>query len=309
MSHRLVMVTGGAGFIGSHVAEGFLARGDAVHLMDDLSSGSMENLPSGAIFHEVDVCSDAAGDVMREVRPEILVHHAAQINVRRSVEDPGLDAEVNIGGLLNLLEAGRTTGLKTVVFASTGGAIYGEQKVFPADEEHQVWPVSPYGVAKLACEKYLFYYHAIYGIDVTCLRYANVYGPRQNPHGEAGVVAIFCNKLLAGERPVIFGDGQNTRDYVYVSDVVDANIAVANLDGYNVMNVGTGVETSVLDIFGRLRDVMGVSIEPLMGEARAGEQRRSSISSDFLEKMTGVRPETDLLTGLGKTLEWCVEHK
>ena len=222
-----ICVTGGAGFIGSHVADALVAAGHRVLIVDDLSSGRKENVPKDSELHVLDVRSEEAGQLLVDRKVEVLVHHAAQMDVRRSVADPLFDAEVNLLGLLNLLEAARGGSLKQVIFASTGGAIYGEQDEFPADEHHVARPLSPYGVAKLACERYLFFYHSEYGLDVTCLRYANVYGPRQNPHGEAGVVAIFSRRLLDGEEAVINGDGLQTRDYVYVDDVVRANLATS----------------------------------------------------------------------------------
>jgi UDP-glucose 4-epimerase len=218
-----ICVTGGAGFIGSHVAEGLVGAGRRVVIVDDLSSGRKENVPDGAELQVLDIRSPEAAQLLIDRQIEVLVHHAAQMDVRRSVEDPGFDADVNLLGLLNLLEAGRRGSLRKVVFASTGGAIYGEQDVIPADESHAVRPVSPYGVAKLASERYLYFYHCQYGLEASCLRYANVYGPRQNPHGEAGVVAIFSRKMLDGDPVVINGDGLQTRDYVYVDDVVRAN--------------------------------------------------------------------------------------
>ncbi len=299
-----ICVTGGAGFIGSHVAEALLGAGHTVIIVDDLSSGRKENVPSGAEFHELDIRSREAAALLREAGVEILVHHAAQMDVRRSVADPRFDADVNIGGLLNLLEAGRRGGLRQVVFASTGGAIYGEQDVFPAAEDHPQRPVSPYGVSKLAGERYLYYYHHEYGLDTTCLRYANVYGPRQNPHGEAGVVAIFLDRLLRGERPTIHGDGLQTRDYVYVGDVVEANRAALGLDGFRTYNVGTGIETDVNTLYELLREAAGSGLEAVHGPAKPGEQRRSSISAEKIRRELGVAVGTPLAEGLRRTAEW-----
>ena len=229
-----ICVTGGAGFIGSHVAEALVAAGHRVLVLDDLSSGRRENVPDGAELHVLDIRSPEAAALVRDSGATVLVHHAAQMDVRRSVEDPVFDADVNVLGSLNLFEGGRGGSLQQVVFASTGGAIYGEQDVFPAPEKHPARPVSPYGVSKLAVERYLFVYHVAYGLDATCLRYANVYGERQNPHGEAGVVAIFMNRLLAGRVPTINGPGLQTRDYTHVSDVVRANLAALGRPGFNV---------------------------------------------------------------------------
>ena len=222
---KTLCITGGAGFIGSHLTDAFVHDGHRVLVIDDLSSGRRENLPAEAELHVLDVRSAEAADLLKDAGVDVLVHQAAQMDVRRSVADPVFDADVNVVGSLNLFEAARRGGVRQILFASTGGAIYGEQDRFPADEEHPVRPVSPYGVSKLAVERYLYYYHVAYDLDVCCLRYANVYGQRQNPHGEAGVVAIFLDRLLAGQAPTINGDGLQTRDYIHVSDVVRANRA------------------------------------------------------------------------------------
>jgi len=299
-----ICVTGGAGFIGSHVAEALVAHGHRVIIVDDLSSGRRENVPAGAELAVLDVRSREAAELLVDGDVEILVHHAAQMDVRRSVEDPRFDADVNILGLLNLLEAARRGRVRQVVFASTGGAIYGEQDVFPAGEDHPARPLSPYGVAKLASERYLYFYHCQYGLDATCLRYANVYGPRQNPHGEAGVVAIFLHKLLAGEQPVINGDGLQTRDYVFVGDVVNANLAAIGRPGFGIYNVGTGIETDVNTLFGHLHRAIGSGPAAVHGPGKPGEQLRSSISSALLEQELGVTVATPLADGLARTAEW-----
>jgi UDP-glucose 4-epimerase len=304
----IICVTGGAGFIGSHVADALVAEGHRVIILDDLSSGGRDNVPSGAELCVLDVRSPAAAELIIERGVEVLVHHAAQMDVRRSVENPAFDADVNILGLINLLEAARHGSVRQVVFASTGGAIYGEQDVHPADESHPARPVSPYGVAKLASERYLFFYHHAYGIDATCLRYANVYGPRQNPHGEAGVVAIFLHRLLADEQPVINGDGAQTRDYVYVGDVVQANLAAVGRPGFHIYNVGTGVETDVNTLFERLHRAIGCGPAAAHGPGKPGEQLRSSISSALLERELGVTLATPLAEGLTRTAEWFREH-
>jgi UDP-glucose 4-epimerase len=241
---------------------------------------------------------------MREAGVEVLFHHAAQMDVRRSVADPVHDASVNVVGTLNLLEAGRRAALKQVIFASTGGAMYGEQTAFPADEEHPAQPLSPYGVAKLAVERYLYFYHREYGLDAIALRYANVYGPRQNPHGEAGVVAIFLDRLLADREAVINGDGLQTRDYAYVADVVAANVAALGRPGFGIYNVGTGRETTVVELYGLLAAALGVTRPPTHGPAKPGEQRRSVISSEMVGRELGVRVGTTLEDGLKKTAAW-----
>ncbi len=256
----------------------------------------------------LDIRSPEAASVLLDRGVEVLVHHAAQMDVRRSVEDPRFDADVNIGGFLNLLEAARKGRVRQVVFASTGGAIYGEQESFPADENHPLRPVSPYGVSKLAGERYLYYYHQEYGLDVTCLRYANVYGPRQNPHGEAGVVAIFLDRILSGRTPVINGDGLQTRDYVYVGDVVEANMAVRGLEGFRVYNVGTGVETDVNTLYEKLREAAGGGPDPEHGPAKPGEQRRSVIDPSRIRRELGVPIATSFDEGLRRTAEWFRER-
>jgi len=301
---RTICVTGGAGFIGSHVAEALLAAGHRVLVIDDLSSGVVDNVPRGVELHVLDIRSQPAAQLLQDERVEVLVHHAAQMDVRRSVADPVFDADVNIKGLLTLLEAGRQGSLRQVVFASTGGAIYGEQEYFPANENHPTQPVSPYGVAKLASERYLFYYQTQYGIDATCLRYANVYGPRQNPHGEAGVVAIFCERLLRGDQPLINGDGLQTRDYVCVDDVVKANLASLGRDGFRVYNVGTGVETDVCQLYDQIRRALGGGPDAVHGPAKPGEQRRSVISAELLAVELGVRVSISLEHGIAGTAAW-----
>jgi UDP-glucose 4-epimerase len=286
------------------VAEALLAQGHTVLIVDDLSSGRKENVPKGAEFHQLDIRSPEAAALVREAGVEVLVHHAAQMDVRRSVADPVHDASVNIVGTLNLLEAGRGAALKQVIFASTGGAMYGEQEYFPADEAHPARPLSPYGVAKLSVERYLYFYHQEYGLDAIALRYANVYGPRQNPHGEAGVVAIFLDRLLSGREAVINGDGLQTRDYVYVGDVVEANIAALGRPGFAIYNVGTGRETSVVELYTLLASAVGLMRPPKHGPAKPGEQRRSNITSELLRRALGVQVATSLSDGLAKTAAW-----
>jgi UDP-glucose 4-epimerase len=300
----IIVVTGGAGFIGSHVAEALVRDGHQVLILDDLSSGRKENVPEGAELVIADIRSDEAARMIIDRGVEVLIHHAAQMDVRRSVADPRFDADVNIGGFLNLLEAARSGLVKQVIFASTGGAIYGEQDVFPADEDHPVRPLSPYGVSKLASERYLYFYNQQYGLDVTCLRYANIYGPRQSPHGEAGVVAIFAHKLLANLQPTINGDGKQSRDYVFVGDVVRANLAVLGLPGFRTFNVGTGVETDVNELFERLRKAIGQGPPADHGPAKAGEQLRSCITSGLIESELGLRIGTSFDQGIQITADW-----
>lgn len=299
-----VCITGGAGFIGSHIADAFVARGERVLVIDDLSSGRQANVPAAAELHELDIRSPEAAELVATAGIDLLVHQAAQMDVRRSVADPVFDADVNVVGTLNLLEAARRGGVGRVLFASTGGAIYGEQDVFPAGESHPLRPLSPYGVSKLAVERYLYFYHAEYGLDAMCLRYANVYGERQNPHGEAGVVAIFFSRLLAGRTATINGDGRQTRDYVHVSDVVRANLALSSQSGFGIWNVGTGRETSVVELYEHIRAAAEVDLEPTFGPAKPGEQQRSSIDAAKLRRELGVDELMPLDVGLRRTAEF-----
>jgi UDP-glucose 4-epimerase len=299
-----ILVTGGAGFIGSHVCEAFVANGHDVVVIDNMSSGKEANVNAKAKLYRLDVRDEKVGEVFERERPQVLCHHAAQIDVRRSVADPVFDAQVNVIGLLNLLERGRRHGLRKVVLASTGGAIYGEQNTFPAAETHPTAPLSPYGIAKLVSEHYLFFYRETYGIDYVALRYANVYGPRQNPHGEAGVVAIFTEKLLRGEQPVINGDGLQTRDYVFVRDVVRGNLAALDTDFHGAVNLGTGVETDVNTIFRTILSVGAFSGEEQHGPAKAGEQRRSVIDNTLARRVLGWQPTFTLEQGLRETVDY-----
>ncbi len=299
-----ILVTGGAGFIGSHVADAFLALGHRVHILDNLSSGREENVNPGASFTRGDI-RDAAlvQRVVGEERFDVLCHHAAQMDVRRSVSDPVEDASINLLGVLTLLEACRMNGVGRVLFASSGGAIYGEQDYFPADEKHPTRPISPYGVAKLSTEGYLYYYEAVHGISPVCLRYANVYGPRQNPEGEAGVVAIFTGKMLRGEQPVINGPGTQTRDYVYVADVVRANVLALQSSRSGIFNVGTGVETDVNTLYRSLRAHTASSCAEQHGEAKRGEQLRSVLDNGKITKELGWSVSVSMEEGLLRTVE------
>ncbi|MCS3683849.1 NAD-dependent epimerase/dehydratase family protein [Salinibacter ruber] len=299
-----ILVTGGAGFIGSHVADALLAEGHEVHILDNLSTGRRWKAPEGAPLFEHDIRSEAAASLFAEHQYDCLVHHAAQMDVRKSVEDPSFDADVNVRGLLNLMEAGIGQGLRKVLFASTGGAIYGEPEYTPQDEKHPLRPVSPYGVAKLAAEKYLHYYRAQYEVETVSLRYANVYGPRQNPGGEAGVVAIFTNEMLRGGQPVINGSGEQTRDYVYVGDVVEANLAALKCEGSGTFNVGTGRETSVTELFRALRAETGADLDEAHGPAKPGEQQRSVLGYERAEEKLGWVPRVSVEEGLARTVDW-----
>lgn len=301
-----VLVTGAAGFIGSHVSDAFIERGHDVVILDNLTSGKLENLNPKATFVQGDITDkQLVESLFKEHRFEIINHHAAQLDVRKSVADPIFDANQNIIGTLTLLEAAREAGtLKRFMFASTGGAIYGEQDYFPADEKHPARPISPYGITKRSVELYLHYYHEIYGMNYTSFRYTNVYGPRQNAHGEAGVVAIFINKLLAGEQATIHGTGGQTRDYVYVGDVVRAHmLAVEKMTGSDIFNVSTAKETDVNEIFTILsQHTTGGEAKAHHGPAKAGEQMRSVCSYDHIKQALGWEPKVNLAEGLQETV-------
>jgi UDP-glucose 4-epimerase len=299
-----ILVTGGAGFIGSHIVDAFLAAGHPVTVVDDLSAGRRENVPSQARFHQFDLTDAAALErLFREERPEVVCHQAAQKSVRISVEDPAADATTNIIGTLRLLEQCRRNSVEHVLFASTGGAVYGDTEQIPTPEEHPARPVSPYGIAKLSVEHYLYYYQHQYGLAYTALRYANVYGPRQDPHGEAGVVAIFVERLLAGQTATIYGDGGQTRDYVYVGDVAAANVRALETRATGAFNIGTGIETSVNDLYAALAEVVGVRQPPRYAPARPGEQRRSAVDASRAADLLGWRPRVSLAEGLRLTVE------
>jgi len=299
-----ILVTGGAGFIGSTVADRFVGAGWDVAVLDDLSSGKRENVPGKARFYPCDVRSAAAAEAVLQERPDVLCHHAAQIDVRRSMADPRYDVDVNLGGLVNLLSAAARAGVRHVLFASSGGAAYGETDRIPTPEDEPTRPVSVYGASKAASELFLGVWRAAHGITFTALRYGNVYGPRQDPHGEAGVVAIFAGRLLAREPCIINGDGTQTRDYVFVADVARANLLAAERRHDGALNVGTGVETDVNRLYRVLADAAGVADEPRHGPGKPGEQRRSCIDPSAAGPALGWRPEVGIEDGLRQTLEW-----
>jgi UDP-glucose 4-epimerase len=299
-----ILVTGGAGFIGSHVVDAYLAAGHEVVVVDDLSTGRRENLDPRARFHHLDIQDLRTAELIRTERPEVLNLHAAQMDVRRSVADPLLDARINVLGMINLLEAARQAGVRRILFASSGGAVYGEQEAFPAPETHPTNPVSPYGVSKRAGELYAFFYQVQYGLPFVALRYANVYGPRQDPHGEAGVVAIFAAKMLRGEPVTVNGDGRQTRDYVYVGDVARANVLALGCPVSGPLNIGTGVETDVNTLARLLLEATGSRSAVQHGAAKPGEQRRSVIECRRAADQLGWRPEVSLTDGLRRTVEF-----
>lgn len=304
-----ILVTGGAGFIGSNVADAFINEGHTVIIVDDFSSGKQENVNPKAKVYKMDIQDPSVENIFRDEKIDVMCHLAAQMDVRRSVTDPKFDASVNVLGFLNLMESGRKHGLKKVLFSSTGGAIYGEQDYFPADEDHPMRPLSPYGISKLVTEKYLFFYKEIYGIDHVILRYANIYGPRQNPHGEAGVVAIFTLRMLKGEQPIINGEGKQTRDYVFVGDVVQANTLGLKYTGSNIFNIGTGIETDVNQLFHHIKKLTGANCEERHIPAKAGEQMRSVITSKKISDMLGWKPTVTLEEGLKRTVEFFRKKK
>jgi UDP-glucose 4-epimerase len=311
-----VLVTGGAGFIGAGLVERLLAEGEEVDVIDDLSSGSLANLgparaaASGRLsFHRLDVRHPGLADVVAQRRPEMIFHLAAQADVRVSVENPVLDAEINILGSLHLCQAAVAAGTRKVVFAGSGGTLYGVPEALPVGESHSRRPVSPYGVAKKAVGDYLHYFKEIHGLDYTVLALANVYGPRQDPHGEAGVVAIFAGKLLAGETPTIFGDGNQTRDFVFVDDVVDAFARARNGGSGLLANVGTGTETTVNDLFATMARLTGSSEPPGYAPARPGELQRSALDPTLVGAELGWKPLHTLEQGLDRTLAWFKERE
>ncbi|NOJ77166.1 NAD-dependent epimerase/dehydratase family protein [Myxococcus xanthus] len=299
-----VLVTGGAGFIGSHVCDEFLRGGHDVIALDDLSGGKRENLDPRVRLAVHDIRSREASELIKSEKPDVLCHLAAQMDVRRSVDDPSFDADVNIRGMLNLLEAARVSGVKKVIFSSTGGAIYGEQDVFPAPESHPTRPISPYGVSKASGELYLGYYRAQYGLPYVALRYANVYGPRQNPHGEAGVVAIFSQRLIAGQGCTIFGEGKQTRDFVFGPDVARANRLAFENDYVGAINIGTGVETDINRLYALLAEAAGSSVSVTHAPGKPGEQMRSCVDNALAKKVLGWEPSVDVREGLRRTLEY-----
>lgn len=300
-----ILVTGGAGFIGSHVTDRFVQLGHVVAVLDDLSTGFRAFVNPRARFDRVDLADAAAVDrLIAEFRPDIVDHHAAQIDVRRSVEDPRKDAAINILGTLALLESCSRHAVRKVIYASTGGALYGEGRALPATEDHPVNPEAPYGVSKHTVEHYLYVWKLLHGLDYTVLRYPNVYGPRQNPHGEAGVNAIFIGLMLEGKRPRIFGSGEQVRDYLYVDDVVTANEIALTRGSGEVLNIGTGVGTSVNQIFRELKSILGFEGEPLYEPPRPGEVQRIYLEASRAAERLGWKPQVSFREGLRLTVEW-----
>ena len=299
-----ILVTGGAGFIGSNVVDALVKDGHEVTVLDNLSTGKEENINPEVKFYNIDLLDiESLEFVFREFKPDVVNHHAAQIDVRKSVEDPAFDAETNIIGSINLFELSINAGVRRIIFSSTGGALYGEPEKLPASEDTPIEPLSPYGVSKYCVENYLNYFKRLYGIERVILRYANVYGPRQDPLGEAGVVAIFTGKILKGEKPVIYGDGTQTRDYVFVEDVVRANVlALEGKEG--IYNIGTGSETSVNELIEIFSKVLGREIKLEYAPPRKGEVSRISLDGEKAKRELGCVPKYSLPEGIRKTIEW-----
>ena len=303
-----VLVTGGAGFIASHVVDAYVAAGHEVVVLDNLSTGKREYVNPSARFVEADVTdAEKLRAVIEHERPEVINHHAAHIQVGNSVKHPQFDATVNILGILNLMEAAKDVGVKKIIFASTGGAMYGNKQT-PFTEEMKEEPVSPYGVSKRSSELYLNYYHEQYGIPYTVLRYANVYGPRQNPHGESGVIAIFSEMIAQGKAPVINGDGTHTRDYVYIDDVARANVLALESTFVGALNIGTARDISTNDVFRLVVKEFGTDLQEVHGEERPGEQVTSSLSYAKAQQILGWQPTVKFEDGVHRVVEWYKEH-
>jgi len=305
-----ILITGGAGFIGSNIADAYLNAGHKVVIVDNLCSGKKENIPAKAEFYKADI-TDAAKikSVFLKEKPEVVSHHAAQIDVRTSVSDPAYDARINIIGSLNVLEAARNAGTKKIIFSSSGGTIYGECGKTAPDEKAAARPLSPYGITKHSLEFYLNFYYVLYGMKFTILRYANVYGPRQDPHGEAGVVAIFSQRMLDNESLFIFGNGGQTRDYVYVGDVVSANLKALNAGHNQIINIGTGRLTSVNALFRQMASLKGYEKKAVYKPARAGELMRSFLDCRKAKKVLRWQPSMPIEKGLKETIEYFAEKK
>jgi UDP-glucose 4-epimerase len=299
-----IIVTGGAGFIGSHIVDGLINRGNEVCIIDNLSTGSKENINPKAKFYKTDVQDKEISEIFEKEKPDIVFHLAAQINVRESVKNPTEDAKINILGSLNILENCKKSKVKKIIFASTGGAIYGEADIIPTPENYAEFPLSPYGIAKLAVEKYINYYSKNFGLPFTALRFGNVYGPRQNPEGEAGVISIFCDKFLKKEQPVINGDGKQTRDFVFVEDVADACLMFAENNKTGIFNIATGKETDINEIFDKVKEITGSDYQKAYGTQNAGEQKRSCLDCSKAKNEAGWEAKYSVEEGLIKTVNW-----
>jgi UDP-glucose 4-epimerase len=303
-----ILVTGGAGFIASHVSDSFLALGHEVCIVDNFASGKRENLPADAAFYEADIRDENLADVFKAEKPDVVVHHAAHIEVTRSVREPAYDASINILGSLNLFECCRAYGVKKIVYAGTGGALVGEPVYIPVDEAHPIDPLAPYGVSKHTVEHYLYTYKANHGIDYTVLRYPNVYGPRQDPHGEAGVVAIFSLMMLAGQQPTIFGDGSKTRDYCYVGDIAAANMLALNSPLSGVYNLGRGIEVTDLEVFEAVRAAVGSDMDPRYAPVRPGEVEHIALDASKARRELGWDWKVDFKDGVARAVDFYREQ-
>lgn len=300
-----ILVTGGAGFIGSHVVDTFLNAGHEVVVVDDLSTGRRSNLNPGAKFYQVDIRGPQLADIFSEERPDVVDHHAAQMDVRRSVEDPLFDADVNVLGSIKVIEQARRNGVKRFIYISTGGAVYGEPEYLPCDEDHPVNPICPYGASKHTVEHYLYMYQEMYGLEYVVLRYPNVYGPRQDPHGEAGVVAIFTGQMLNGEQVVINGDGNQERDFVFVEDCAGANLLALDAKHSNsIYNLGFGKGTSINEIYTQLKKITDYKLDANYGPEKAGETRRIYLDASHAKNELGWVPNIGLEQGLEKTVDY-----
>jgi UDP-glucose 4-epimerase len=299
-----ILVTGGAGFIGSHIVDRLIQEGYGVVVADNLVTGKRRNVNRAAKFYRTDIRSWWLERVFRRERPAIVCHHAAQMDVRRSVQDPMFDADTNILGTLNVLRNAIKYGVRKFIFASSGGAVYGEPEKLPVSESHPVRPGSPYGISKAVGDEYLRYFRDADGLEYVSLRYANVYGPRQDPYGEAGVVAIFTQKMLLGEQPIINGNGRQTRDFVYVDDVVEANMAALNKEAHGIYNVGTGKETTINELFSLLAGLINPSVREVHGPAKKGEQSRIALDSSRLHRELDWEAKVSLKDGLARTVDY-----
>jgi len=304
-----ILITGGAGFIGSHLADKLIEKKHNVVIVDNLSTGKKENINPKAKFYKTDIGDKKIAWIFKKENPEIVFHLAAQINLRESVKNPIEDAKINILGGLNILENCKKFNVKKIIFSSTGGAIYGQASIVPTPESYIAEPLSPYGIAKLATEKYLNYYNKVFGMPFLVLRFANVYGPRQNSKGEAGVIAIFCSQFFSNKQPIINGDGFQTRDFVYVFDVVKAILSAMDSEKTGVFNVGTAKETNINDIFLMIKKSTGSVLEEAHRPSEKGEQQRSCLDYSKIKSELNWMPEYDLKTGIEKTVEWFKNNK
>lgn len=305
----MILVTGGAGFIGSHIVDAYIEKGFKVVVVDNLSTGDISNVNKSAVFYKFDLYKDSLEKVFKLHKINIINHHAAQIDLRKSISAPLFDTRINIEGSIRLFELAAKNNVKKIIFASSGGAVYGEQLHFPADENHITKPLSPYGISKLTVEKYLYFYKHYYNIDYVILRYGNVYGPRQSIKGEAGVVSIFCKKLINNKIPVINGSGRNTRDYVFISDVVRANLYSLDYKGSDIFNISTAKETSVNKLFNLLKVISGKKIKPIHSRPVSGEQKRSCLDYRFASRNLKWKPLINLDDGLRLTYKWFLENR